>query len=84
MSATVRIHVTDSGFDCETCANTVEQVLKQTAGVEDVQIDEETSQLAVGYDVSQIAEEEIQNVVADWGYTLGGGGWGRRRMPDQT
>lgn len=69
MSATVRIHVTDSVFNCDACANTVERVLKKTTGVEKVQVNNEASELEVGYDTTQIEEESIQKTVEEWGYT---------------
>jgi copper chaperone CopZ len=74
MSDTVHIHVTNSVFDCDTCANTIERVLKKTAGVEKVQIDDEASQLEVGYDTAQIEDEAIREIVEEWGYTSSGVG----------
>lgn len=74
MSDTVRVHVTNSVFDCDTCANTIERVLEKTAGVEKVRIDDEDSQLEVGYDTAQIEEEAIRKIVEEWGYTSSSGG----------
>lgn len=72
MSDTARIQVTDSVFDCDTCANTVERVLEKTAGVETVEIDAGANRVTVGYDTGRIEAEEIQQVVEEWGYTAAG------------
>jgi len=68
MSTTTRIHVTDSVFDCENCANTIERVLLKKGGVEDITVDDTERKLEVRFHRSQMDEDRIVELVEEWGY----------------
>jgi len=69
MGPKVKIQVTDSVFDCDTCANTIEQVLWRQAGIEGVTTDETNEILEMNYDPTQTDATTIEQIVARWGYT---------------
>lgn len=69
MSATTRIRVTNSVFDCEHCANTIERVLLKKGGVEDITVDDTEQILEVQFDRSRMDEDRIAELVEKWGYT---------------
>jgi len=68
MSATTRIRVTDSVFDCEHCANTLERVLLKNGGVEAITVDDRERELKIRFDQSQMDEDRIAHLVEEWGY----------------
>lgn len=68
MSGTTQIRVTDSAFDCENCATTIERVLRKERGVEGVTVDDAEQELEVRFDRSRIDEDRIAGIVEEWGY----------------
>jgi len=69
MTTTTSVPVTDSVFDCENCANTIEQVLRAESGVKDVVVDNAERELDIRFDRSETSEDRISRLVAEWGYT---------------
>jgi copper chaperone CopZ len=69
MTTTTSVPVTDSVFDCENCANTIEHVLRAESGVKDVVVDDAERSLDVRFDRSETGEDRISRLVAEWGYT---------------
>jgi len=69
MSTTARIRVIDSVFDCENCANTIEQVLLEKGGIEDITVDDAERELEVRFHQSQMDEDRIAGIIEEWGYT---------------
>lgn len=69
MTATTRIRVNNAVFDCEHCANTIEQVLLKKGGVEHITVDDAERELEVRFHRSRIDEDGIVELVEKWGYT---------------
>ncbi len=58
------------GMTCASCANRVEQALRELDGVEDVTVNIANDKATFRYDSAQIRLSRIKKVVADAGYTL--------------
>lgn len=68
MIGTVHISLAESVFDCDSCANTIERVLRKTAGIERVRIEDAADRVEVAYDPALLEPDEITQIVDDWGY----------------
>lgn len=67
MSETTQFRVMD--FDCPTCASNVERALKQTNGIERVEVHFTTGRVEVEFNPHVASPEEIQSVIMKQGYT---------------
>jgi copper chaperone CopZ len=68
MTATARVSVTNSVFDYDHCANTIERVLMKAEGVKTITIADGEQYIEVHYDQSLTDEERVEQIVAEWGY----------------
>lgn len=69
MKKTVQVPVRDSAFDCDSCVNTVEQVLTATPGVTHITIDNTTDQVEIDYDSDITDPNELRKTIEEWGYS---------------
>ncbi|WP_137285752.1 heavy-metal-associated domain-containing protein [Halorussus salinisoli] len=67
MTETTQFRVMD--FDCPTCANNVERALKQTTGVESVEVHYTTGRVEVEYDDATADPTEFERAIENQGYT---------------
>jgi len=56
-------------FDCPTCASTVERALKQTKGVEHVEVHYTTGRVEVEYDSDVADPADFETAIENQGYT---------------
>jgi len=57
-----------SGTSCASCSQTIENILKKTSGVIDVNVNLATEKAYVTFDVNKISEKEIISVINSTGY----------------
>lgn len=67
MTTTTQFRVMD--FDCPTCANNVERTLKQTSGVENVEVHYTTGRVEVDYDDTTADPADFEQAIKNQGYT---------------
>lgn len=58
------------GMTCASCVLRVEKALKKVEGVSDVAVNLASEKVRIAFDPSRVALEQLQNVLADSGYTL--------------
>jgi copper chaperone CopZ len=56
-------------FDCPTCASTVERALKQTNGVEAVEVHYTTGRVEIEYDPDVVDPADFETAIENQGYT---------------
>jgi len=58
------------GMDCSSCAATVEKVLRQLEGVDDVQVDVIGGKVEVRYEEKRVGRQELADAIARAGYRV--------------
>ncbi|MCJ7713585.1 cation transporter, partial [Candidatus Bathyarchaeota archaeon] len=57
-----------SGMSCASCSQTIENVLKKTPGVNNVNVNLATEKAYVTYDTNKISEKELIVIINSTGY----------------
>ncbi|HSH45578.1 MAG TPA: cation transporter [Longimicrobiales bacterium] len=65
----MRTTLTVTGMTCGHCKGSVEEALKQVAGVRSARVDLEKGRAIVDYDEAKTSPRELTNAVADAGYS---------------
>lgn len=74
-AATRTVVIRVKGMTCGGCAITIEQTLKATEGVEDVQVSYEQGEARIKYDDKKVTVGKLREVINSTGYqAMGGGG----------
>ncbi|HSO60609.1 MAG TPA: heavy metal translocating P-type ATPase [Desulfobacterales bacterium] len=68
--ASQTIHIPIQGMTCATCAATVERVVKNRAGVDDVQVNFASEQAAVTFDPKAVTLPQIVHQIQEAGYSV--------------
>lgn len=68
-AATRTVTLKVEGMTCGGCATTVERALKETAGVEDAQVNYESGQAIVKYDDRKINLRQLREVIKNTGFS---------------
>lgn len=68
-AATRTVTLKVDGMTCGGCATTVERALKETAGVEDAQVNYERGQAVVRYDDRKVTLAKLREVIQSTGFS---------------